>query len=114
MAEVPPKQDSNRFESRSFQEVELPPKPLTPAQSRRRSMENENAFLVHLQPDSVKIFGSKWVDPPMLERGKVSQWKNDMEGFVRRLTSDGHMVNVMFGCQAYHRKSDQENASKVG
>ena len=95
--------------SRSSRKISLPPKPLTPAKSAEMRRDDESLYMVHV-PEGMKIF-PKWIDPPLLEAGKTTQWKSDMESFVRRMSPDGHMPNVMFAIQRYHKHEQQDQAS---
>lgn len=91
---------------------DLPAKPFSAERSHRKSIDEVNAYFVHL-PNDAKILGTKWVDPPLLKVGETTQWKIDIESFVRRLSPDGHMVNVMFGTQRYHASKHQATASII-
>ena len=91
---------------------DLPAKPFSAERSHRKSIDEVNAYFVHL-PNDAKILGTKWVDPPLLKVGETTQWKIDIESFVRRLSPDGHMVNVMFGTQRCHASKHQATASTI-
>tara|TARA_B110000971_G_scaffold26880_1_gene24173 strand:- start:37 stop:1083 length:1047 start_codon:yes stop_codon:yes gene_type:complete len=51
----------------------------------------------------VKVFGTKTsaIDVPSLDIEKQAAWFSEIEGFVRNLTQDGCLANVMFGMQQY-------------
>ena len=99
---------TSSMNQRTPSSVHMPPRPFTPA---RTSVEEASESFWITPKDNTKLFGGKWTDPPMLEPNKQKQWIVDIEGFMRMVTDDGAMVNIMCGVQKYDNINVQRDAN---
>jgi hypothetical protein len=104
-----PRNRNHRFSSVNTNIQEPPSMPMTEVQSNRLSTTDRD-FYIKLNEGS-RILGGKYVEPPLLQQGRIQIWKSEIEAFVRMQTNDGCLVNVMYGLAEFENDNDQFEAN---